>query len=174
MQGRQLTLDVPGNNFQPGAEVVLMASGIPTDTQGTPLVRIDSVGVLSCQRIQALVTIEPTARGFRAMQVGAFPITFEIYNPDSVFGSGPVTLDVRFDPTRLDINRTDSDTRDRVDGKDLVWLAYAHGSAEGQPRYSPDADLNGDGQVDGEDLAYLASGFGACWTGSDWSTTGCR
>jgi hypothetical protein len=174
MQGAQLTLDVPGNNFQPGADVVLMASGIPTDTEGTPLVRIDSVAVLSCSQIQALVTVEPTARGFRAMEVGTFPITFEVYNPDSVYGSGPVALDVQFDPARLDINRADADTRDRVDGKDLVWLAFAHGAAEGQPRYSADADLNGDGLVDGVDLAYLASGFGACWTGSAWSTGGCR
>jgi hypothetical protein len=88
-----------------------------------------------------------------------------------VIGQG--SYEVLFDEERLDINRSDSETRDRVDGKDLVWLAYSHATTEGDPRFNPDADLNGDGAVDGEDLAYLATGFGACWDGSSWSLSSC-
>jgi hypothetical protein len=170
MQGTQMTLDIRGVNFQPGAELVL-TSGVPVNQLGEKLIRVESAAVLSCQHLQALFTIEPTARGFRAMEVGRFTVTFEVFNPDSVFGSGPVQLEVRLNPIRLDINRSDSHTLDRVDGKDLVWLAYSHGTQEGQPRFNPDADLNGDGTVDGEDLAHLAPGFGACWNGTAW--TGC-
>lgn len=169
MQGTQMTLDIRGVNFQPGAELVL-TSGVPVNQLGEQLIRVESAAVLSCQQLQALFTIEPTARGFRAMEVGHFTVTFEVFNPDSVYGSGPVQLEVRLNPTRLDINRSDSHTRDRVDGKDLVWLAYAHGTQEGQPRFNADADLNGDGVVDGEDLAFLAPGFGSCWNGSAWAS----
>jgi hypothetical protein len=174
VQGAQMLLTIPGRNFQSGAQMVLSDQGLPTDETGNPLVRVDSLSVVSCDEIQALVTVEPTARGFRAMEVGVFAVNFEIYNPDSVYGSGPVALDVQFNQERLDINRSDSHTQDRVDGKDLAWLAFAHAAQQGDLRYNPDADLNGDGRVDGEDLAYLASGFGACWTGTAWSKEACH
>jgi hypothetical protein len=61
-----------------------------------------------------------------------------------------------------------------VDGKDLVWLAHSHASAEGDPFFNPDADLDGDGMVDGNDLAMLAARFGQCWTGSGWSNGACN
>jgi fibronectin type III domain protein len=172
-QGSQVTLDITGRNFQTAAQLVVDRAALPTDMDGNPLIRLESVTVVSCREVQALVTIEPTARGFRAMQIGSFPLQFEIFNPDSVYGTGPIGVNVDLNQERLDINRSDSDTRDRVDGKDLVWLAFAHGALEGEPRYSPDADLNGDGAVDGEDLAYLAQAFGGCWTGTGWSRSRC-
>jgi hypothetical protein len=173
IQGSTMTVDIFGDNFQTGAELVFDAGSVPSYPEGRPLVVLDSVTVLSCHQIQALMTVEPLARGLRAMEVGQFNLEFEVRNPDSVFGSGPITLRVDLDPTRLDVNRSDSRTRDRVDGKDLVWLAHAHGTEQGDARFSADADINGDGMVDGEDLAYLATGFGACWTGSGWSATAC-
>ena len=114
--------------------------------------------------LQALVTVEPTADGFRAMEVGTHELV--VRNADGVVGSS--SYEVLFDDTRLDINRSSEDTVDRVDGKDLVWLAYAHGASEGDNRFNADADLNGDGYIDGEDLAYLATSFGTCWNGADW------
>ncbi len=107
------------------------------------------------------------------MEVGTFDFDIQIVNPDGIQGSRNTNLVVAFDPYRSDLNRSDATTTDRVDGKDLAWLAYAHGSAEGDPRWNPDADLSGDGLVDGQDLALLAVGFGQCWTGSNWSATAC-
>lgn len=173
MQGSQLVLSIPGTNFQDGATVNFDSSRLPADMHGDPLLRLESVDVVSCREIQALATVEPMARGFRAMPIGDLELSFEVTNPDSVFGSGPVPLAVALNPTRLDIDRSDSTTRDRVDGKDLVWMSYSHGTTEGGERYNPDVDLNGDGAVDGEDLAHLAAGFGGCWTGSRWSSEAC-
>ena len=172
-QGSQFTLDLSGANFDVGATLALDVTPYPVDVAGNPLIRLESVNVLSCNQIQALVTVEPLARGFRAMEVGDLSLNFEIVNPDSVFGLGAAVLEILFNPSRLDINRSDATTTDRVDGKDLVWLAYAHGSVEGQALYNPDADLNGDGWVDGDDLAYLAADFGRCWSGTAWSASAC-
>jgi len=172
-QGSQFTLDILGANFDPGASLTFDDTGLPQDLTGNPLVRLESVNVVSCNQIQALVTVESTARGFRAMQIGDFSVGFEVENPDTVFGSQASTLAIQYDPARTDINRSDSQTQDRVDGKDLVWLAYAHGASEGQGRYNPDADLDGSGQVDGTDLALMAPAFGLCWSGSTWSVSAC-
>ncbi len=72
-----------------------------------------------------------------------------------------------------DINSSDSSTRDRVDGKDLVWFAQAHATSQGDARYNPDADLDGDGWVDGQDLVYIATRFGLCWSGLSWNAGAC-
>jgi hypothetical protein len=172
-QGQQFTLRVVGANFDPGAELLLDTSALPKDLSGEPLVRFESARVLSCHQIELFVTVESMQRGFRAMKVGDYSIGYEVRNPDSVFGAASGSFEISFNPARSDINRSDESTRDRVDGKDLVWLAYAHGSLEGQGLYNPDADLDGDGQVDGNDLAQLAADFGSCWTGAGWSATAC-
>jgi hypothetical protein len=174
VQGDQLTLDVYGANFDSGAEIAATIDGLPTDIDGQDLIVLDDLSVVSCNQLQAMVTIEPTARGLRAMEVGDFDINFEIVNPDTVFGRGLKTIDVGLNETRADINRDDPDTRDRVDGKDLAWLAHAHASSEGEAFYNPDADLDGNGMVDGADLAELASRFGRCWNGSGWSDSACN
>lgn len=173
MQGDQVTLEVRGANFEPGASLAWDAGSVPVDADGEPLLRLESVNVQSCTRLQALLTVEPMARGFRAMEIGVRDLWFEVVNPDRVFVADTRELEVRFDPTRADINRSDASTRDRVDGKDLGWLAYAYASVEGSPTFNPDADLNGDGQVDGDDLALLSPVFGSCWNGSAWDATAC-
>jgi hypothetical protein len=181
-QGDQLTLNVNGANFQPGASFEYNIVGLPTSLDGDPLVRIGNVSVTSCNLIQAQLTIEPTAAGLRAMEVGSFPVTVKVVNPDTVYGctggatgcSGSVApLNVQFREQRADVNDSDAVTNNRIDGKDLVWLAYSFGTGEGQPKHNSDADLNGDGLVDGEDLAYLATRFGGCWTGSAWAAGAC-
>jgi hypothetical protein len=172
-QGDQATLNITGANFGSGAELLYDESVIPADIVGNPLIRFDNVSVLSCTQMQAMVTVEPTSRGVRAMELGDHQIDFSVRNPDSIFGSRTVSLEITFDQFRSDINRSDSTTSDRVDGKDLVWLAYAYGSSEGEPYFNPDADLDGDGLVDGVDLAYLATSFGLCWNGIGWSSSAC-
>jgi len=172
-QGSRLTLNILGANFSSAAELILDTSSLPTDAAGNPLLLLENLTVLGCGQIQAMLTVEPTVRGVRAMQVGQFPVGLEVRNPDNVFGSRISQLEVLFDPSRADINRSDSTTEDRADGKDLAWLAYAHGSAEGGAYFNPDADLDGDGLVDGADLALLAARFGMCWDGSRWSVSAC-
>lgn len=56
---------------------------------------------------------------------------------------------------RGDVNRDG-----RVDGFDLVLLAFSFGSSEGDRRYRPEHDLDNDDFVGGSDLAILASNFG--------------
>ena len=172
-QGARFTMEIQGANYRTGAELTLGDLAVPRDIEGNPLFRVESSSVLSCNRIQALVSIEPATRGVRAMPIG--PRTFEwtVRNPDSVFGRSALGFDVQFDPSRWDINRSDAETEDRVDGADLSWLAYSYGSLEGEPYYNPDADLTGDGMVDGEDLAFLAVGFGRCWSGTVWTEEAC-
>jgi len=116
-----------------------------------------------------LVTVEATARGFRAMEVGGFTVGADVQNPDGVFGARSLALEVTYDSARADINRSDLSTQDRVDGQDLTWLAYGHGHLEGEPRYNPDADLDGNGEIDGNDLALLATDFGLCRSGNAWT-----
>ena len=48
----------------------------------------------------------------------------------------------------------------RVDGQDLVLLAFSFGSGSGNARYRPEHDLDNDGFVGGADLAILANNFG--------------
>jgi hypothetical protein len=164
MQGTQVVVNLAGANFAPGATLEFDA----TSLEGEPLVTVGSLSA-TCESIQALVAVEPGAPGARAMEIGAHE--FEVRNPDGVVGNQ--TYEVTINPARFDINRTDADTSDRVDGKDLVWLAYAHGTSEGQSRFNADADLTGNGSVDGEDLAYLAAAFGSCWSGSSWDASAC-
>ena len=172
-QGSQQTLNIHGANFDGSAEVSYEIVGLAGEAIGTDLVRLENVSVISCNQIQALMTVEPTARGERAMEVGDFAVEFEVRNPDLVVGAGEESLSVVFREERADVNPSDASTQDRVDGKDLVWLARAYGSLAGEGAYMADADLNGDGLVDGDDLVYLAVRFGRCWDGQTWSTQHC-
>ena len=174
MQGDQLAVELEGANFATGATLDWSVDAVPLGADGEPLLRLDSVTVQSCRTIQALLTVEPLSRGFRAMQIGVQGMRFELTNPDRTFVNASPDLDGAFAPTRADINRSDSMTRDKVDGKDLSWLAYAYGSLDGEPTFNPDADLNGDGLVDGEDLALLSPVFGHCWDGAAWSSAACQ
>jgi parallel beta-helix repeat protein len=48
----------------------------------------------------------------------------------------------------------------KVDHKDLLLLASAYGSEEGDKNYNPLADLNADGKIDHKDLLILAGNYG--------------
>jgi len=173
-QGDQRTLNIDGANFATGAALDIAIDNQPQDLQGNPLLALENVQVVSCTRIQALVTAEPMARGQRAMEVGTFAINLEVVNPDTVYGGSARNVEIRFDEPRADINRSDAVTNNRVDGKDLAWLAHAFNTNEGGSMWLADADLDGDGRVDGNDLAMLASRFGMCWGGSTWSNGACN
>ena len=162
-QGDQIVMDINGNNFQPGAVVDL----------GNPHVDISSVAVLSCTHVQLLATVEPTARKVPPASVGKLDVT--IANPDDVFGMKSQAFEVLINPARFDINQSDDVTRNRIDGKDTVYLSRQFGFSEVDPNYDPDKDFNGDGWVDGQDLAYIASNLGRCWSNANktWTVTAC-
>ncbi len=162
-QGGVFTMNLLGDNFQDEAEIVFDQ----TDLAGNPLVQVSSLDVISCHEIEALVEVEPAARGLRAMEVGSH--TLRVRNSDGSVGAGEFMVEL--DDSRLDINRSDASTQDRIDGKDLVWLAVSFARAEGNAQFRADADLDGDGFVDGEDLHLLATDFGSCWTGTAWSAS---
>jgi len=160
MQGEQVTLDLTGANFKPGAVVEI----------DNPHVAVSSVAVSSCNRIQLIATVDPLAPGLRAAEVGSFEVT--VQNPSDVFGRRSNGFTVRIDPARFDVNKSDSSTNNRLDGKDTVWLSRTFGARDGDAMYAPDHDFTGDGWIDGEDLAYLASNLGKCWNGTTWGKCG--
>lgn len=162
MQGAQYTMTIQGSNFQQGVTV----TPAPTDTT----IHIASVRAVSCNEIQALVTIEPTAQHVRPAAIG--PHILSVENPDTVYND-TLQFEVQINPARFDVNRTDATTQGRLDGKDTAWIARLHALSTADPAYDPDSDFNGDGWIDGDDLAYLASNFGLCWTGTAWSASAC-
>jgi len=161
IQGAQFTLDISGSNFQSGANVEV----------DNPNVFFDSPTVMSCNQIQVAATIEPTADGVRPAEIGLYTVT--VVNPDDVYGSKSGAFEVQVDPARFDLDDRQGPSRQRLDGRDTIWLSHLFGSREGEAGYYPDSDFNGDGWVDGEDLAYLASNLGRCWDGAGWSVRVC-
>lgn len=167
-QGSALEVEIRGANFEHLAE----ATGFLTDLSGRPLVSVELLSVDDCRTIQARMEVSPPAPGYRAMPLGHRTV-LRVRNPDGAVGVGPGLLRIDFDRRRADVNRSSDETRDRVDGSDLAWLAFSYGSIEGSPIYNPDADLDGDGIVDGLDLSLMAPYFGMCWVGETWTADGC-
>ena len=136
---------------------------------------VTSAATLSCNHVQLLVTLEPTAGGMRPAQVGM--VDFTVENPDQVFGVKPQAFEIEINPQRFDINQSDSVTTDRIDGKDVVYLSRDFGSDETFPTatYRPNYDFDGNGRIDGVDLSYLAAYLGQCWSAStkSWSLAAC-
>ncbi len=96
-----------------------------------------------------------------------------VHTPDGLVGQRPSALTVKIDPFRFDLNRSDPSTVDRIDGKDLVWLARQFATNYSLPLYDWAYDFDGDGWVDGVDLAFLAANLGRCWAGTTWTIAAC-
>jgi hypothetical protein len=160
MQGGQMTINLTGANFQPGANIEV----------DNPDVFLASP-VVTCNEIRVAATVEPTARGVRAAKVGRFKVT--VVNPDDVFGERSNGFEVTVNPARFDLDNRPGPSRGRLDGRDTIWLSRLFGSREGDNTYHPDSDFNGDGWVDGQDLAYVASNLGWCWSGTAWTAAAC-
>lgn len=160
-QGDQAVVTIGGANFQSGAVV----------TSDNPLVRISSVSVLDCNRVQFVATLDPPGPNVPAARIG--PLSFEVRNPDTVYGQRAGAFTVLINPARFDINQTDDQTRNRIDGKDTVWLARLFGVNDTDALFDPDYDFDGDGWIDGEDISYLASNMGGCWSAGAWSSAAC-
>ncbi len=155
-------LSLNGSNFQAGT----------TLTHDNPNVFLSGVAVVSCNEIQAVATVEPTSAGVRPAQIG--PVSFTVENPDGL-DETTQPFQVLINEARFDVNQSDNSTRDRVDGKDMVWLSRRFGSQEGAGGlYDPDYDFDGDGWVDGNDLMYISINIGLCWNGSGWSASACN
>ena len=161
-QGDQITLELDGVNFMPGADLL-----VPDN----PGLIVDSVSVSNCNRLLAALTLEPMAQDVRPATVGTYSV--QVVNPDDVFNQSSNVIEVRINKARFDINKVEESSRDRVDGQDTLWLLRQFGVEENDPLYDPDYDMDGNGWVDGDDLAYLASGFGRCWDGQNWNVNAC-
>ncbi|HKY31287.1 MAG TPA: S8 family serine peptidase [Candidatus Polarisedimenticolia bacterium] len=137
LQGETVSsLELHGSGFRPGARVAL-----------GPGVQAAAVAVEE-ERIVLDIAVSPRA--------ALGPRELTVINPDGQSSTLPEAMTVVFSPARAD-----ADGSGRIDIGDLVILAEAFGSLEGDARYDPAADLDGDGAVDGFDLALLASRFGA-------------
>ncbi len=158
-QGSQVEVEITGSNFMPGADVEV----------DNPNVFVDSVNSSQCSTLIVGLTVEPLSSGVQGAETGSF--TLSVINPDQVYGERDGALQVTLDSARFNFNQSDAATSDRVDGKDLVWLAGVFGVNESSALYDPDYDLNGDGSIDGTDLSYIASNMGGCWTGTNWTAT---
>ena len=163
MQGDQIVMDINGANFETGAVVDL----------GNPQVVLTAVSVVSCNQIQLIATVEPTATGVHPAQIGRLDVT--VSNPDSVFGTKSAGFEVLINPARFDVNQSDATTKNRIDGKDTVYVSRNFAVNQQNVNYDPDDDFDGDGWVDGDDLAYIATNFGRCWssTTKSWSLSAC-
>jgi hypothetical protein len=163
MQGDQVVIDVTGANFQSGATIDL----------GNPHVFLTSTTVLSCNHMQLIATVDPTAATIRPAHIGLLDVSVE--NPDTVFGVKPQAFEVLINPARFDVNKSEESTLNRIDGQDTVYLSRQFGLNESNPNYDPDDDFDGDGWVDGQDLAYIAANLGRCWSAStkSWSLAAC-
>jgi len=159
LQGDQFTLTLTGASFQAGAELTI----------DNPNVFLESVTRVDCNTLQAVVTIEPTAQDVRPAAVGQFTLT--VGGPNELTATR--SFEVRVDPARFDVNRSDETTTDRLDGRDTVWLARLFGGQEGGASYDPDFDFDGDGSIDGDELSLLAANFGWCWSGASWTAQAC-
>lgn len=160
-QGDQTVITISGANFQSGAAV----------TSDNPHVWISSVAVLDCNRVQFVANFDPPGQNVPAAPVG--PLAFEIRNPDTVYGQRSGAFTVQINPARFDVNQSDDQTRNRIDGKDTVWLARLFGVRNTDALFDPDFDFDGDGWIDGEDVSYLASNMGGCWSAGSWSPAAC-
>jgi len=163
MQGRQVVLDLIGSNFQAGATIDV----------GDANVVLGSVSVLSCTHIQVLATVEPTAANIRPAEIGKRDVL--VVNPDDVYGVRAQAFEVLINPARFDINRSDSATTGRIDGKDTIYLSRLFSLSETNPLYDPDYDFDGDGWIDGTDLSYIGANTGRCWSSStgSWTSGAC-
>jgi len=156
MQGSQFTLTLSGGNFD-SFEI------------DHPNVVLENPSI-SCNQIQALVTVEPTAEGVAPAKVGDVSVT--VTNLTGLTSTEPA-FEVLINPARFDINQSIPTTDGRLDGLDTIWIATLGGVQFGGTTYDPDFDFDGDGWIDGNELAYIGSNFGLCWDGSSWKLSAC-
>lgn len=161
-QGDQVVTQIHGSNFKPGARVTI----------NNPRVRLNSVTVIDCNRIDVDAVIDPDGPGNRPAQSGLFTVSVD--NPDGIYGLRNDGFEVEVDPSRFDVNQSTTATRGRLDGADTVWLSRLFSSHDGvDALYDPDFDFDGNGWIDGVDLNFLATNLGRCWNGTAWTTQAC-
>lgn len=176
-QGSQPTLSFDGANFDTSKEWEVVITPEPcVPDAGAPggkrcyLYNVQKP-TATCNRVQVVETVEPTAGSVRPAMVGTYQLSLRAKDGTRQTASKPFKVDIN--PARFDVNRSDDVTKDRLDGKDAVWMAKRFGVQEGGATYDPGFDFDGDGWIDGDDLAHLASNLGGCWTGSAWNMNAC-
>ena len=122
-QGSQVEVEITGTNFMSGVDVEV----------DNPNVFVDSVTASQCNTLVVGLTVEPLSAGVRAAETGSFALS--VINPDMVYGTRSGAIQVALDSARFNFNQSDATTADRIDGKDLVWLARVFGVSEGNALY---------------------------------------
>jgi len=200
MQGAQFAMTVSGAGFYPGAVIEVehpdwaCPDNLDPDEQIACQALLDDLHAtvrlenptIDCNTIQVLATIEPITSGLAA-RAGAYTLT--VSNPGGESTTTQNAFEVVEDPARFDVNRSDGDTTDRLDGDDIVWLSrlfltcFASPGTADMPcsdqqasaDFDPAYDFNGDCWIDGADLAFLTNDFfGACWDGATWKVSACQ
>jgi PKD repeat protein len=88
--------------------------------------------------------------------LGNYTVTLTVLDSFNRTSSTSVTVQVQ----NATVKKYDLNGDGVIDGKDIVIVAIAFGSAPGLPNWNPVADVNGDGVVDGKDIALVALHFG--------------
>jgi len=183
-QGTQFTLRFEGANFDPADDWRIDFEPDPcvglTDAE-CPFHHDPAQISVTCNRVEVLQTAEPLVDGSRPAQTGEF--TAWLRNGSDEFGEAFV---VDVDPVRMNVDRSSSPLASaRIDGGDLAglgrrWLGCDPVRFDASACGGPEAatfdfafDFSGDGQIDGEDLALLATVFGMCWNGNEFTAAAC-
>jgi hypothetical protein len=140
---RDVTLQITGSSFDPGAAV-----------GGDGSVEVRSYRWIGPGAMEAVV--------FASCDVLAGSYTLRVVNPGGLTDPVPVGVDPGMGggPPRSPVGDINADLL--VDGLDLAQIGIAFGGRGGccDPGFEEDADLNDDGRVDGLDVAVLAASFG--------------
>ena len=93
------------------------------------------------------------AKGNYTISASATPVLNETDTTDNMLVDGWIFVTI---PGDVDGDKD-------VDIFDIVAIATAYGSAEGDPAYNPNYDIDGDGDVDVFDIVAAASHYGESW-----------
>ncbi len=169
LQRVQATLRISGANFQQGATIQIESDN--------PRVYFETPQVVAgrCDAIDVALSVAPTYGQDLPALAGTFNYTVTVTNPDGVYRTQAEQLEIQVDPARFNISTAEAATRIRLDEADLGMFSRLFGSTDGDDRYDPAADFDGDLTIDGNDLA-LAFGTGLtgkCWNGTTYTIAAC-
>jgi len=162
LQGSQFTMTISGGSIDPTIDALIDNPNVVLENQAD----LQS----PCTGVELLVTVEPTAAGMRAAEIGEFTIT--VKNPNGLIGTE--TFEVLLNKARFDIATDVASSVGRLNDPDYRLLKALPFAQEGSPGYVADYDLDGNGWVDGTDVSFVASNFPGCWDGVEsWKVEAC-
>jgi parallel beta-helix repeat protein len=87
-------------------------------------------------------------------------VSGEVDTTDNSLGNGWVTIAMIGDLTGGTTNPWDFVPDGKVDGEDMMVVAYCFGSYPGHPRWKPNSDINNDKTIDGADMIIVTRHYG--------------